>query len=76
VSTKAQCDVPLERKVQEDQEDACGIACLICRTGVQRKHDHQHCDNYYESGCPGHEHPSSGVDLVVEPGTEGVVDEA
>lgn len=65
----------MQRKIQEDKEDARSVARLVGGPGVLR-------DATREAGCGDEapeetheEHPAARVDAVVEPGAKGVVDD-
>jgi len=66
----------LESEVKEDEEDAEAIADLIRGTRVLGDHRRKTSCGDEAASCPDHEHPSSGVDSVVQPCTSWVVDEA
>lgn len=69
-------NLPLECKIQEDKEHSCCVASSIGRAAIfcDAPNQSRCCDEAAEESD--HKHPSSRVDLVMEPGAERVVDDA
>ncbi|MBV5323298.1 hypothetical protein JZU51_00760, partial [bacterium] len=60
----------MERKVQENKEDAGSIACLVGRAAILSDAANETRSRKEAAKKADHEHPSPGVDLVVHPGAE------
>lgn len=67
--------LPLERQIQEHEKDTESVSDPVGRTGIFSCHCSQArcCDN--DTDKAGDVHAASGVDLVMEPGSERVVND-
>ena len=57
-------------------EDAKAIPHPVGGSGILRDHGTQACRRHQAASNTDHEHASSGIDFVVQPGASWVVDEA
>lgn len=66
----------LERQIQKYEEDAERVADLVCRASILGDHRSQATCSHQASSKTSDEHLTARVDLVVQPGTARVIDQA
>lgn len=66
---------PLESQVQVDEENTKPVSNLVGCADKLGRHGSETRGGDNDTHETGHEHATAGVDLVVEPGTQGIVNE-
>jgi hypothetical protein len=64
----------LKSEIQKDEKYPGGVPSLIACSNVLSNAASQAAQGNEATGCTDHEHPTPGIDTVMEPCTERVVD--